>query len=278
MNVQPKKSSRLFILLGVALTFLSMIGVYFIASSHTKSTTPQGSVSVVVAAQVVPVHTIFASAADASEWFTTEKLPANTVPPQSFSTVAQLESTFLKHGKYFNQGSILPKEIILRQMFTGLGGHANVTSAYSLPKDDVAVSLNADIEDESGGAISVGDYVDIVSSYTGGGGSGGADIVKGNPPPATQTQFVLQDIKVVAVGTWTPGSTESTSSVASSGSTMLTFACSRNTALIIQHLKDFAGSWITSVMLRSAYSNHQYKTSPINGNYFFNHLKNDFQH
>jgi len=58
---------------------------------------------------------------------------------------------------------------------------------------------------------------------------------------------------------------------------MLTFQADRQTALLIQHLKDFAGSWNLSIFLRSAYSTKIYSESPVTGNYLFSHLRDNFE-
>lgn len=274
MSVQPKKSSRLFILLGVVLTLVSMIGVYFIANGSSKSAS-SGTTQVLVAARMIPPHTVFTKPSDAAAWFTVQTVPSTAVPANTFSSVAAFGAAELGQGRVLSVETIFPKEEILGSLFNSLGQRQAYTSALSLPKNDVAVSLESTIANESGGAISPGDYVDIVASYLphgGGTGGGAVDNTVTHPP---QTQFVLQNIKVVAVGNWVPGTTET--SVASSGSTMLTFAVDRRTALVIQHLKDFGGSWSLSVMLRSAYSSRQYKTYPVDPTWFFRKLRNNFE-
>ena len=276
MGVQPKKNSRLFILLGVALTLLSMVGVYFIAQSSSQSAA--GTEQVLVATRQIPIHTVFGTTNDVTVWMAPLTVPTSAVPVGAFTSSAAFAKSELSGGRISSAETIYPKEVVLPSMFLGLGkSRTTFTSAFDIPKNDVAISLNATQLDESGGAIQPGDSVDIMASFLpGGGGSGAADQApSGNRPPPSQTQFVLQNIKVVALGTWTGNG--DTATAPAGGSTMLTFVVNRNTSLIIQHLKDFSGSWAVSVVLRSAYSNQQYNTSPIDGTYFFAHLRNNFE-
>jgi len=274
MGAQPKKSSRLFILLGVVLTLISMMGVYFIAKQATKSSSP-GTTQVLVASREIPSHTVFSSASQIGSWLSVLSVPSTTVPIGSFATADAFVKSELSSGKVATSETIYPKEVVLGSMFAGLGSRPTYTNSYGLSTDDVAISMQAPVVDESGGAIQPGDYVDIIASYLpGGGGSGPTAQLPSHP---AQTQFVLQNIKVVAIGTWVPSGSGSSSSAASSASTMLTFGVTRKLALIIQNLKDFSGSWETSVVLRSAYSDRVYSTSPIDATYYFNHLRNNFE-
>jgi Flp pilus assembly protein CpaB len=267
-NLQPKKSSRLFILIGVVLTVLSMIGVFAISNGSSKTAQPVGNTPVLVASKLIPRHTVFANATDVSLWMTTVMLPANVLPPQYFPSVTNFVKQELGHGKITTSQNILPNEEVVGTQFIGLGSRPGVTPAVTMTKDDVAISMSASIENESGGAITPGDYVDIVASFM----PGGSDNVPSSAK--AQTGFVLQNIQVIAVGPFVPGSTEN--SVAQSGQTMLTFAVTRPNALIIQHLKDFSSSWDVSILLRSAYSSKTYTETPVQGMQFFTSLTNNF--
>jgi Flp pilus assembly protein CpaB len=195
----------------------------------------------------------------------------NSLPPVYYTSAKAFVTAVLAGNKVANSQTLLMNEVLLSTQFTPLGSRNTYTGALTLPKNDVAVSLQASIENESGGAITPGDYVDIVASFV----PGGSETLPAGFTPPTQTGFVLQNVKVIAVGPFVPGSqTTATNSVAASGSTMLTFQCDRPTALIIQHVKDYPGSWLSSVFLRSAYSSQSYPVRPVTGPQFFNSAKN----
>jgi Flp pilus assembly protein CpaB len=268
MGVQPKKSSRLFILLGVVLTLLSMVGVYFVARSSSKSAA--GTTQVLVATRVIPIHTTFTTPADVATWFVQASVSSTATPQGAFTSVADFVKAQMVGGKVSNTETIYPKEVVLPSMFTGIGSRPTWDVTAQLAKGDVAVSIQSSTVDESAGAIQSGDYVDLIASYLPAGGGSGA--TETGQQGSGQTQYVLQDLKVLAVGTLLPSGASSPAG----SSTMLTFAVNHETALIIQHLKDFGGSWLLSVVLRSAYSNTTYGTHPINGTYYFTHLRNNF--
>jgi len=189
---------------------LSMIGVYAISGSGSSKPSSVGTVPVVVASQLIPSRTVFGSVTDAASWMKVENVPKNILPPQYFASVQAFAAQELKSGKVFNGQTLLPNEEVVSAQFTRLGSRPNYTGALELPKDDVAVSLEASLVNEAGGAITPGDYVDLVASYlpSGGGSGGGNDTFKGASSVPTQTQMVLQNLKVIAVGPFVPGSTE----------------------------------------------------------------------
>lgn len=279
MGVQAKRSSRLFMLLGVTLTIVSMIGVYFIAHSSSKSAAGS-TVSVLVAAQQIPTHTVITTGNDVNNNFKTVSLPASSKPAGSFSGAFAFEAQMLNGTKQVTAETLYPNEPVLSSMFTNIGSaRTGITTAFALKKGQVAVSFQVPLVDESAGAIQPGDNIDIVESYLPrGGGSGPAE--SSLPSNRAVTQFALQNLKVLAVGqisgTTPSGSSSSTSSSSSSGSTMLTVAVSPQTGLVIQHLKDFAGTWLMSVLLRSAFDNQQYHTTPIGPTWYFSHLFSNF--
>src|SRR5579862_2065774 len=116
-NIQPKKSSRLFILLGGVLTILSMIGVYAISSGSSKNA-GNGTTPILVASRVIPSRTVFASASDVAQWMTTVNVPVSSAPPQYFTSVQAFVKTELATGKVYNSVTLIPKEEALSSMFT----------------------------------------------------------------------------------------------------------------------------------------------------------------
>jgi Flp pilus assembly protein CpaB len=162
-------------------------------------------------------------------------------------------------------------------MFTNLGStRTNYDISFTLKKGDVAVSLQVSPVNGAAGAIQPGDYVDIISSWLGSSASsnGGGEHYK-NPP--TQTQFVMQNVKVLLTGESngaiaagsTTGSGSSSPSTTSTSGGLLTVELSHQDALALQHLKDFSGSWSTSVVLRSASDHGYFHTVPVTAKWYF---------
>ncbi|GEM_PF-3743590 len=276
MGAQPKNTSRLFILLGAVLTIMAMGGVYFIASKASKSAAG-GSATVLVAAREVPSHTVFTTSADATTWFKSVQVPASAKPLGAFSSVADFQKRLLASGKQATAETVYQNEPLLPSMFYNLGSaRTGVTEAFALKKGDVAVSLQASSVNESAGAIASGDSIDLIASFTGVGTSGGSDHYRA----PTQTQYVLQNLKVLAVGPITPGSPNGSTSAPAGSSggngSLLTVETSHQTALIIQHLKDFPGSWEISAVLRSAYDKGLFHTRPVTVGWFFGRKENSF--
>ncbi|HZT97371.1 MAG TPA: Flp pilus assembly protein CpaB [Chloroflexota bacterium] len=276
MGSKPKRTSRMFMILGAVLTLLSMAGVYFIANSASKSAQSQ-MVSVLVAQRTVPAHTVFRTSLDAKTWFTTTTLPVKGVPLGTFPSTTDFANRMLLGARQATNETIYPNEPVLASMFTNLGAIRNAyTLAFSLKPGDVAISFQVSSVDSVAGAVQPGDYIDLVDSYLGGG-----DKRLKNAP--TQTQYVLQNVKVLGVGPMSaaaPGSTPSNQSSGSnggsSGSGLLTVELSHQEALLLQNLKDFAGVWHTSVVLRSAKDHGTFSTQPLKETWFFHSLRNNF--
>lgn len=277
MPVHPKQASRLFMILGIVLTLLSMGGVYFISRSATKS--GQGTGQVLVASRQIPANTVFTSVADVNTWLKPVTVSTSTTPVGSFASVRAFQHQMLNAGKQATTEAIAANEPVVSTMFTNIGStRTGVTPAFGLKRGDVAISLQVSAVNDSAQSVQPGDYVDIISSFVkGSGGSGGGDTSPIHLP--TQTQYVLQNIKVMAIGQITPSAPTGTASGASSGgdATMLTLEVDHQTALIIQHLKDFSGSWATSVVLTSALTHRKYQTAPVKLGWFVSKLYDNFK-
>jgi Flp pilus assembly protein CpaB len=272
MGVQPKKSSRIFMILGVALTGLAMIGVY--AVSNSSSGPSKATVSILVSRKVIPADTVFTTAADAKTWFTTASYPASLVPPGAFKSANEFAKGMLAYHHQSNLQDVPTKEPIVSSMFTNIRQRTDVTTEFTIPKGDDVVSLQVPSVDAAAGNIQTGDSIDLVASWLGAGDQSKGFQISKIP---TQTQLVLQNLKVTFVGQGsTSGDSSSSSSSSSSGGIMLSIAASPQTCLAIQHLKDFASSWHISVFLRAAQDNGQVHTTPVGVPWYFAHLTSNF--
>jgi Flp pilus assembly protein CpaB len=139
-----------------------------------------------------------------------------------------------------------------------------VGPAFAIPYGYVGIAVNFDSVNSVLGSISAGDDVDVIASYRGIHVSG----VKAPP----QTQFVMNDVRVMSVNA--PPTTSATSSSSSAAATAnaggtLVLLVRFQQALVIQHLKDFG--WQISVVLRSASETDipHFKTLPVTDKWFF---------
>jgi Flp pilus assembly protein CpaB len=265
----------MFMILGAVLTILAMGGVYFVATSASKST--QGkTVQVMVANRVIPAHTVFTTEADVANWFAVAAFPSTSAPVGSYSSPQDFFNKVLRYGRQSNNETIYASQPAVPAMFTNLGNtRSNYDLSFTLKKGDVAVSLQVSPVNGVAGAIQPGDYIDVISSWLGGGSSTGEHVSGKNPP--LQTQYVMQNVKVLlngpSSGSITPSTTSGGSSSSTSGSSsssgLLTVELSHQEALVLQHLKDYAGSWTTSVILRSASDHGIFHALPVTANWYF---------
>jgi Flp pilus assembly protein CpaB len=272
MGDKPKRTSRMFMILGAVLTILAMGGVYFVATSASKSA--QGkTVQVMVANRLIPAHTVFTTEADAANWFKVAAFPSSSAPAGAYSSPQDFFNKVLRYGKQSNSETIYTDQPAIPAMFTNLGStRSNYDLSFTLKKGDVAVSLQVSPVNGSAGAIQPGDYIDIISSWLGGGSSTTGEHVSKSAP--LQTQYTMQNVKVLLNGpsngaitpTTTPGAS---TSAGSSSQGLLTVELSHQQALVLQHLKDFSGSWSTSVVLRSAHDHGAFHTVPVTANWYF---------
>jgi len=151
--------------------------------------------------------------------------------------------------------------------------------AFQIPYGYVAISMSFSDVNSVIGSIQPGDDVDLIASYTG-----------GESPSDTklkQTQYAMNDVRVIGVGgpppapaapatSARPGGSSPTAQNANGGSLLLLVRYQQ--ALLIQHLKDFGGSWTTSAVLRSSKEADipHFRTTPIAGRWFFTKADNHF--
>jgi Flp pilus assembly protein CpaB len=284
--MQNRRNGRQLIIIGVVVIVL-VLGVGFILMSrgggaHTSARALTSSAPVVVAQQVVPQGTVFKAGQKLNALFVVKYEPLALVPFGAYSSVAQIEALTRAQGcgpvqAAGCQGQITTSQTIFQNtpvvtgMFSSLGQYRQaIGPAFAIPYGYAGIAVNFDAVNSVIGSINPGDDVDVIASYR------GTAIAGVKAPP--QTQYVLNDVRVMSVNAPpapnSSGGSGSTSSsappapTAATGGTLVLLVRFQQ-ALIIQHLKDFG--WQMSVVLRSASETDipHFKTLPVTDKWFF---------
>ena len=204
----------------IVLALVAGIGVYVYASNaDTRAQENASLVDALVATSDIAKGTTGEEAVQAG-LIRTERVAKGSIPPSIVTNVNDLA------GKVA-AGRVDTKQFITGQTFVSADEGTGGPFAQSIAKEDlVAVTVTVDADRGVANAIAPGDHVNIAT--TGNDGEGN-----------TTTQYLLENVKVLAVGTslqpgQAPGSTSSTDQagaapVVSSG--VLTFEVSKEDAL-----------------------------------------------
>jgi Flp pilus assembly protein CpaB len=277
-----------FIVVGGGVVLLVIVlGLFFQTrgSSTTKASAIQMS-PVVVALQTIPNGTTFTSGQPLATFFGVRQVPTSMVPFGAYNSVDQI-NTLIKssgcvpsklvacQGKLTTTQTIYQNLPVVTGMFSTLGQFRQTAGgSFSIPYGYVGIGVGFTDVNSVLGSIQPGDDVDLIASYTG--------PEAGDTNNLKQTQYVLNDVRVIAVnGPIAPPSSSSSKSSsetsnASGGSLLLMVRYQQ--ALVIQHLKDFGGSWTLSCVLRSAKETDipHFRTLPVTGKWFFVKQENHF--
>lgn len=316
--MQQRRNGIRNIIIGVVIVILVLgIGMFLTTrggnSSATHAVATVGAMEPVVVAQYpIPQGTNFSAGQDLSTEFVVKQLPADAVPFGAYTSLQEIEGVLASascgpvtvpgcRGIVTSTQTIYENEPVVTGMLSSLGAYrTSAGPAFQIPYGYVAISVNFTSVNSVVNSISPGDDVDLIASNTGGmsGGSSTGEALGGHIP--TQTQYVLNDVRVIGVGgppappppppTPTPGPGISKSSAPAptpapaptaipdmSGGTLVLLVRYQE-ALIVQHLKDFAGTWTMSVVLRSAKETDipHFKTLPVTARWFFVKQANHF--
>jgi len=290
-----KRNGRQLIIIGIVVVVLVLgAGFFFTRGGGSKSSSPSTpETPVVVALQAIPQGTQFSAGQPLAQFFGVQKVPRTLVPFGAYTSVNQisnlLRSTGCQPAKTVGcRGQLTVTQTIFQNlpvvsgMFSTLGQfRLSAGPAFQIPYGYVAIAVSFGASNSVLGSINPGDDVDLMASLTNLETTGG---IKLKVP--TQTQFVLNDVRVIGVNGPPPspsGSSSSSSSSASSNTNngqggQLLLLVRYQQALIIQHLKDFGGSWAISVVLRSSKETDipHFKTLPVNERWFFVKQDNKF--
>ena len=282
---------------GIGLIVLVLVGGLFLTSRGGNSSKPTQTAMapVVVALQSIPQNTSFTAGEPLNAYFTVRQLPKDAVPFGAYTSVQQIAS-FLKstgcqpsasagcRGTFSTTQTIYQNLPVVAGMFTSLGQFRTVAGpAFQIPYGYVGIAVSFSDVNSVLGSIQPGDDIDIIASYTGAEGGN----TKNDAPK--QTQYVMNDMRVIGVGGPPPapannpasgtkvGQTATQTQPQTAGGTLLLMVRYQQ-ALLIQHLKDFGGSWQLSAVLRSSKETDipHFRTTPVTGRWMFVKQQNHF--
>jgi Flp pilus assembly protein CpaB len=312
--MQQRRTGVRNIIIGVIIVIVVLGAGLFLTSrggggsAAKPAGTPVTTQSVVVAQYPIPQGTTFQAGQDLSTEFTTRQLPSDAVPFGAYTSLKEIQAVLTSascgpvavpgcRGIVTSSQTIFQNEPVVTGMLSSLGAYrTSAGPAFQIPYGYVAISVDFTSVNSVVGSINPGDDVDLIASNTGAGGTG-EGLGKNIP---TQTQYVLNDVRVIGVGgppaqpppppTPTPGPgihsgsapaptpvPVPTAAAAGTGGTLVLLVRYQE-ALIIQHLKDFAGTWTMSTVLRSAKETDipHFKTLPVTARWFFTKQANHF--
>lgn len=285
-----QRNGRQLMMIGGGVVILVLLAGFFLTrgggSSQAASAAPTSKV--VVALQAIPQGTTFSAGQPLAQFFATQSIPTSIVPFGSYTSVNQISNLVRSSGCQPTKspgcrGQLTVTQTIYQNlpvvsgMFSTLGQfRLSAGPAFQIPYGYVAIGINFSQTNSVLGSIQPGDDVDLMASLTGVEGQNGS---KTNV--LTQTQYALNDLRVIGVngppapaptgaGATSPSSSTSSTPPSGAGGQLLLLVRYQQ-ALIIQHLKDFGGSWTTSVVLRSSKETDipHFKTLPVTERWFF---------
>lgn len=305
------------IIIGVLVVVLVLVVGMFLTSrgGGSPAAKPVGTATnmqpVVVAQYPIPQGTTFKAGQDLSTEFTVRQLPTDAVPFGAYTSLKDIEGVLASascgpvtvagcEGIVTSTQTIYGNEPVVSGMLSSLGNYrTSAGPAFQIPYGYVAISVNFTSVNSVVSSISPGDDVDLIASNTGSMSNANTSEGIGSHIP-TQTQYVLNDVRVIGVGgppsppppppTPTPGPGVSNNSAPAptpapsptpvtdtTGGTLVLLVRYQE-ALIVQHLKDFTGTWTMSVVLRSAKETDipHFKTLPVTARWFFVKQTNHF--
>jgi Flp pilus assembly protein CpaB len=307
--IQRRRGLRA-IAIGVVLVILALLVALFLllrgggksTSSNTAAATPTAVPTgpVVVAAYSIPQGTVFTSGQDLAPYFTVRSEPVDVIPFGAYTSVSQI-SDFVNStscgvaktsscvGRATTAQTIYAGEPVLSGMISSLGAFRTAAGpSFQIPYGYVAIGMSFSDINSVVNSIEPGDDIDLIASYV------GTESTANRGVPS-QTQYVLNDVRVLSINgppaqpqpapapTTAPAAGQPAPTAAPpptpppSGGTLLLLVRYQQ-ALIIQHLKDFGGTWTTSVVLRSAKETDipHFRTLPVTARWFFVKQANHF--
>lgn len=247
-----RRTGVLLIVVGIVIAAAVGLSVYVTVQKGSGPVTiPMRNV--VVATLSIPERTVLQDAS-----LELRSVPADLVPGGALTSLDQVVGRM-------NYVPIFPNQVILTPMLADTKGQSGVS--FTLEKGEVLISFPAtDIVNT--GSVRAGDRVDILvtirppdlsaSSQT---GSPGAEDPRPNAVKVDTTQFNLQNLRVVTIGALA-SSTPRAQSRGTDPSELITFAVSRENALILKALKD-SPEVVVELALRAAGDEETQKTAPV---------------
>lgn len=266
------------ILIGAVL----VLGVFIFGRGGGGSNSGQQATSpVVVALQAIPQGTTFAAGQPLNQFFGLQKMPSSAIPFGAYTSVNQVSDVVKSAGCQPSglatcRGEVTTTETIYQGlpivsgMFSSLGSFRVAAGpAFRIPYGYVGIGISFSDVNSVLNSIQPGDDIDLIASYNG-----------PETHQVSTTQYAMNDLRVIGVGgppPPPPGSTGSSGAASASGGTLLLMVRYQQ-ALLVQHLKDSAGIWTVSAVLRSAKETDipHFKTLPVTDRWFFVKTSNGF--
>lgn len=285
---------RVYLLLGVVLAAISAIMVYVTIQGARPKPVPTRSV--LVATQVIPPRT-FITAENSKTLFAVANWPVTIVP----GGVLASPSPTLNHVIV---GDVEKGAPVFASNLSADQTNGQTGLSIDIPAGDVALSVPISAVNASGGAISPGDYIDMLVSVkapdtlnpadataaaAAAAAGGKATAASAAKPAATPTAAAtagadgsqagqqtislttLQHVKVLAMGQNITAAGQATTAkdatpASNAGAATMTLLLSHQDALLVKYAKD-SGSTI-DVVLRRYDDNDTSSTKPVDLNFF----------
>jgi Flp pilus assembly protein CpaB len=278
-----RENGRQLIIIGIVVIIVVLL-LFFLLSNRGSvpgtSTSSEKTTPVVVAVQTIPQGTTFRAGQPLTTYFAVKQFPQSLAPFGAYTSVQQVQNVATSAGCTRNitpacAGTITTTQTIYQSvpivsgMFSTLGQYRQAQGpSFQIPLGYVGIAISLSDVNSVLGSIQPGDSVDLIASYTG----SGRGINAAAPP---QTQYIMNNLKVISVG-GPPAAAGTTSASAAGGGTLLVLARLQD-ALVIQHLKDFG--WALSAVLPSAKepSIPHFRTLPVTDKWLFVKMANPFR-
>jgi pilus assembly protein CpaB len=224
------KRRLLIIVLALVFAAIGTSGVLAYAKgADARAITGMKAVSVLVAKKAIPAGTS-AGAALRGGLLGTEKLPADSVPPDAVRSVVPALSPLVTSAAV-QPGQLLLRAILVKKTATAAPG------AVTLPTGMIEVTINLCVPEAVAGGLQAGSQVAVFDTIVPGAGSAGAGCSGQHveQPGTVKTRVVLPRVQVMSVGTPSasgqasaaPAASSAAQSTSTGSGTMVTLAVSQ---------------------------------------------------
>lgn len=311
--MQRRNGKQIMIAGAGVIILVLVLGMFFMnrgggSTANPKGTTaaaPTNTTPVVVALQAIPQGTTFLAGQPLQTFFAVRQVPNSIAPFGAYASLSQIDGLLRSagcqpvqvagcRGQVTTSQTIYQNLPVVAGMFTTLGQFRTTAGpAFQIPYGYVAIAVPFSATNSVLGSIQPGDDIDLIASYTYGQKQFACNSQLASAGDLKQTQYVLNDVRVIGVGGPPPSPATSlgakgtssgttaapgaTTPVTGDGGSLLLLVRYQE-ALIVQNLKDFAGSWTISAVLRSAKETDipHFHTLPVFGRWFWAKQANQF--
>ncbi len=242
-----RRGGRVLVLLGILLGVLTAGGVYFVLLTAQPQTPQVKTISVVVAQQNIAMRAeILPEALGKADW------PEPYVPPGAFQKTADVTGKVALDPIY--QGQIILPQMLLDKTKVK---ETRSNASYVVPEGKVAVAYPLNALVGVAGAIQTGDMVDLIMTINPGKVMTGTQSITINE--GAVTQFMLQDVLILNMGTW-PGPAGQDKNASAGAASILTFAVTPQDALALKAAREHG---TIEFVLRRAGDHQPFRTEPV---------------